>query len=392
MAVFLRFTQHPWKLPPPSAALPMSAVRWEFTTHVVSTTQALFSLSIHTNISGMLCRGLFQHNKACNIPLSHFLLVTLSSPITWFPFLKMCSTNCFWSQLKSGSVQHTLSSQDVRTSSFGSHTLHPQVVLGLIHSIPMQYWVLHILPSCSFGLTHSTLMQFWSHILHLHAVLVSHTPPSCSFGLTFSTLMQFWSHILHLHAVLVSHSPPSCSFGLTYSTLMQFWSHILHLHAVLVSHTPPSCSFGLTYSTLMQFWSHILHLHAVLVSHSPPSCSFGLTFSTLMQFWSHILHPHAVLVLHTPPSCSFGLTHSTLIQFWSHTLHPHTVLVSHTPPSCNFGLTFSTSGIAQWSVHWTCDWKVTGSNPCRSGGRIFFTRVDFLCSYFGIRSTLVLPQ
>ena len=27
----------------------------------------------------------------------------------------------------------------------------------------------------------------------------------------------------------------------------------------------------------------------------------------------------------------------------------------------------------------TRDLKVTGSNPCRSGGRIFFSRVDFLC-------------
>ena len=36
-------------------------------------------------------------------------------------------------------------------------------------------------------------------------------------------------------------------------------------------------------------------------------------------------------------------------------------------------------GIAQWLEHWTCDWKVVGSNPCRSGGRIFFSRVDFVC-------------
>ena len=27
----------------------------------------------------------------------------------------------------------------------------------------------------------------------------------------------------------------------------------------------------------------------------------------------------------------------------------------------------------------TRDWKVAGSNPCRRGGRIFFSRVDFLC-------------
>ena len=27
----------------------------------------------------------------------------------------------------------------------------------------------------------------------------------------------------------------------------------------------------------------------------------------------------------------------------------------------------------------THDWKVAGSNPCRNGGRIFFSRVNFLC-------------
>ena len=32
-------------------------------------------------------------------------------------------------------------------------------------------------------------------------------------------------------------------------------------------------------------------------------------------------------------------------------------------------------GTAQWLEHWTCDWKVAGSNPCRSGGRIFFSMV-----------------
>ena len=35
--------------------------------------------------------------------------------------------------------------------------------------------------------------------------------------------------------------------------------------------------------------------------------------------------------------------------------------------------------IAQWLEHWTCDRKVVGSNPCRSSGRIFFSRVNFLC-------------
>ena len=34
---------------------------------------------------------------------------------------------------------------------------------------------------------------------------------------------------------------------------------------------------------------------------------------------------------------------------------------------------------AQWLERRTRDWKVAGSKPCRSGGRIFFSMVDFLC-------------
>ena len=37
------------------------------------------------------------------------------------------------------------------------------------------------------------------------------------------------------------------------------------------------------------------------------------------------------------------------------------------------------AGIAQWLEHRTRDWKVAGSNPCWNGGRIFFSRVNFLC-------------
>ena len=35
--------------------------------------------------------------------------------------------------------------------------------------------------------------------------------------------------------------------------------------------------------------------------------------------------------------------------------------------------------LSQWLEHRTRDWKVAGSNPCWNGGRIFFSRVDFLC-------------
>ena len=37
------------------------------------------------------------------------------------------------------------------------------------------------------------------------------------------------------------------------------------------------------------------------------------------------------------------------------------------------------AGIAQWLERRTRDWKVAGSNPCWNGGRIFFSRDDFLC-------------
>ena len=37
------------------------------------------------------------------------------------------------------------------------------------------------------------------------------------------------------------------------------------------------------------------------------------------------------------------------------------------------------AGIAQWLERRTRDRKVAGSNPCRSGGSIFFSRVNFLC-------------
>ena len=44
-------------------------------------------------------------------------------------------------------------------------------------------------------------------------------------------------------------------------------------------------------------------------------------------------------------------------------------------------------------VCWTRDRKVANSNPGRSGGRIFFSRVNFVSWYlFGVRSTPVLPQ
>ena len=50
-------------------------------------------------------------------------------------------------------------------------------------------------------------------------------------------------------------------------------------------------------------------------------------------------------------------------------------------------------GIACWLERRTCDRKVASSNPSRSGGRIFFSRVNFVCwLLFRVCSTPVLLQ
>ena len=50
-------------------------------------------------------------------------------------------------------------------------------------------------------------------------------------------------------------------------------------------------------------------------------------------------------------------------------------------------------GIACWLEHQTRDRKVVGSNPRRSGERIFFFRVKFVCwLLFSVHSTPVLPK
>ena len=61
---------------------------------------------------------------------------------------------------------------------------------------------------------------------------------------------------------------------------------------------------------------------------------------------------------------------------------------------CNFlGVCNWASGIACWLELRSRDRKVASSNPGRSGGGIFFSRVNFVCwLLFGVRSTPVLRQ
>ena len=69
---------------------------------------------------------------------------------------------------------------------------------------------------------------------------------------------------------------------------------------------------------------------------------------------------------HAGDLCPFTVPHSRLALFMSLNCHISCWLVLG-------------AGIAQWLEHRTRDWKVAGSNPCWNGGRIFFSRVDFLC-------------
>ena len=51
------------------------------------------------------------------------------------------------------------------------------------------------------------------------------------------------------------------------------------------------------------------------------------------------------------------------------------------------------AGIACWLECRTRDRKVASSNPCRSGGRIFFSRVNFVCLLLlHVRSTPLFTQ
>ena len=62
-----------------------------------------------------------------------------------------------------------------------------------------------------------------------------------------------------------------------------------------------------------------------------------------------------------------------------HGEHQHLLVVPATSLSQSVRPNNTGAGIAQWLERRTRDWKVAGSNPCWNGGRIFFSRVDFLC-------------
>ena len=94
------------------------------------------------------------------------------------------------------------------------------------------------------------------------------------------------------------------------------------------------------------------------------------------------------------------LTHFQWVFFFSDWQWPYLVLLKpgESVCACTYcvavtswgGLTYSVTGVgvACWLERRTRDRKVANSCPGRSGGRIFFSRVHFLCGLlFGVRSS-----
>ena len=89
---------------------------------------------------------------------------------------------------------------------------------------------------------------------------------------------------------------------------------------------------------------------------------------------------HALCGPATPPR-SLRTDHATTLcvarqHFCGPATPPRSVWTSQS--RCG-GLLNGRAGIAQWLERRTRDRKIAGSNPCWSGGRIFFSRVNFLC-------------
>ena len=110
--------------------------------------------------------------------------------------------------------------------------------------------------------------------------------------------------------------------------------------------------------------NHLIHFLALLILHLAHSPSGGPPPA-----------PSDVLVLPHPQPGSTHVQEPSVGTFFA--FPPWSVCYS---TKCEVRLVLcGGAGIAQWLERRTRDWKVAGSNPCWNGGRIFFSRVDFLC-------------
>ena len=88
----------------------------------------------------------------------------------------------------------------------------------------------------------------------------------------------------------------------------------------------------------------------------------------------HVCSTPCALYVPDPAPCACGGSWEGS-NSWTHSNEHQSVQCKHLSRMA----LVSWVGIAQWLEHRSYDWKVAGSNPCWSGGRIFFSRVNFLC-------------
>ena len=112
-----------------------------------------------------------------------------------------------------------------------------------------------------------------------------------------------------------------------------------------------------------------------------------------MTWWPLWRTGHPAAMWTTPPSVWLGDSSGELFATWvSCFLRPSSNLSIKLKKETVYCRDYWT-GMACWLERRTRDRKVASSNRCRSGGKMFFSRVNFLCwLLFGVRSTPVLPQ
>ena len=133
-----------------------------------------------------------------------------------------------------------------------------------------------------------------------------------------------------------------------------------------------------SHHTHHHFSPHFTSAATACIFHIATHYNYASPFRITNISANHMLETRQKTMYHISHHTSFNITfetvHSASHQFTYNITH-HTAF--HTTPqhiTCHWG-----AGIAQWLERRTRDRKVPGSSPRRSGGRMFFSMVDFKC-------------
>ena len=139
----------------------------------------------------------------------------------------------------------------------------------------------------------------------------------------------------------------------------------------------PEGRLGVTFTVAL--WGAIRILYAPIPVNTP-----GTPRLPLLRAYTQTLHDDRSLASSLNSSSSDAAFPSLISRTVSVDVKHHVYLLTYyamKPSSvCPLSVLSTTwgAGIAQWLERRTRDRKVPGSNPARSGGRIFFSRVNFL--------------